>query len=124
MMIRDRLVIMNMLVITSLYVVRKEEGEEKEKVGTNWMMSCIYRYHPKNREIWDSDVLDDEEVDGMMFCIGIGGRGAGCIWVDWDALCCQLVLSCTAMHTLHTLQLSALRCKLCYRLHLLLQVAL
>ena len=55
---------------------------------------------------------DDEEFDAMMFCIGIGGRGAGCIWVDWDALCCQLVLSCTVMHTLHTLQLFALRCTL------------
>ena len=67
---------------------------------------------------------DDEEVDAMMFCIGIGGRGAGCIWVDWDALCCQLVLSCTAMHTLHTLQLFALRCTLSYKLHFFLQRAL
>ena len=57
-----------------------------------------------------------------MFCIGIGGRGAGCIWVGWDALCCQLVLSCTAMHTLQlfalqcTLSPFATGCTVCYKL--------
>ena len=35
----------------------------------------------------------------MRFCIGIGGRGTGCIWVDWDAQRCQLhTVGCT-MHT-------------------------
>ena len=41
---------------------------------------------------------DDMMLMMMMFCIGIGGRGAGCIWVGWDAHWCQHWHTGTLVH--------------------------